>query len=63
MKDAGNSGSHTDSGSDRDDTGDARHSPPAGQCEESSHDDIDDEEYQEKEVSDILNSTRSPRKS
>ena len=59
MKDASDSGSHTDLGSDIGAAGDARHSLLAGQSEENSHNDSDDEEYEEKGVSDLLSRTPS----
>lgn len=59
VKDASDSGSHTDSGSDMGAPGDARHSSLLGQSEESSHHDSDDEDHQEEE-SESENSSQAP---
>ena len=62
-KDASDSGSHTDSGSDLSAPGDARNSSLPHESEETSENDSDEEEHEEEEVSDTLSKVRSRRKS
>ena len=59
MKDANDSGSHTDSGSDMGATDDARHShTQAGESQGESFDDSDEKRYEEEDVSERLRRTR-----
>lgn len=62
-KDASDSGSHTDSGSEMSAPGDARNPSLPHQSEETSENDSDEEKHEEEEVSDTLSRTRSRRKS
>ncbi|CAD6575471.1 MAG: rRNA bioproteinsis protein rrp36 [Alectoria sarmentosa] len=58
-KDASDSGSHTDSGSDLSAPGDARNSSLPHESEETSENDSDEEEHEEEEVSDTLSKSES----
>ncbi len=63
IKDASDSGTHTDSDSDIGAPGDAEHSTLTGQSEESSHGGSDDEKHGKKDVSDTLSGPLSRRQS
>ena len=59
IKNANDSSSHADSGSDMGATGDARHSyTPAGESQENSFDDGDEKAYEEEDVSERLSRAR-----